>query len=311
MSNTSQDQKYSSKKRATATAKDELLERARKAMVRLGIPSQKKLQDNIAANTEIAVGLSTISKFFNQKPILLSRFSIICNTLKLENYALGIQEGEEAEKAEEEEQKDERELEKSDDRIKYRMIGILGKEEEEKNQRRTTFQENTTVDEELIKRLKGFIEFVRNYYTGDAIVIDIIVGSIKLIIKSASQSGLEKIEELFQSGELNKKIAEHNLDITVENVSFRGTKFLGKPRIAVTIPGNYNQADINTLKSELIDTSANNIIKQIPPAQMLLLLLLFFFLAIPLIVEGIFPVIFQDTPQSENKNDLWYQLPFE
>ncbi|NER03667.1 MAG: hypothetical protein F6K17_14115 [Okeania sp. SIO3C4] len=281
MSNTSQDKKSTSKKRATATAKDELLERARKAMLRLGIPSQKKLQDNIAANTEIAIGLSTISKFFNQKPILLSRFSIICNTLKLENYKLGIQEGEEAEKAEEEEQKQEREQEKFDDRIKYRMIGIpekAGEEKQEKNKRRTAFQENTTVDEELIKRLKGFIEFVRNYYTGDAILIDIIVGSIKLIIKSGSQSGLEKIEELFQSGELNQKISEENLDITVENVSFRGTKLFGKPQLAVTIPGNFNQADIDILKNKLIEPSPNNI----PIIQRLLILLLFLFLAIPL-----------------------------
>lgn len=82
-----------------------------------------------------------------------------------------------------------------------------------------------------------------------------------------------------------------------------GTKIFGKPQLAVTIPGDFNQADIDSLKSELIDTSANNIIKKIPPGQMLLLLLLFFFLAMPLIVEGIFPAIFQDTPKRENKNN--------
>ncbi|NEO53083.1 MAG: hypothetical protein F6K54_08305 [Okeania sp. SIO3B5] len=304
MSNTSQDKKSTSKKRPTATAKDELLERARKAMLRFGISSQKKLQDNIAANTEIAIGLSTISKFFNQKPILLSRFSIICKTLELVNYELEIQEGEEAEKGEQEEQKGEKEQEKFDDRINYRIIGIpekTGEEKQEKNKQGMTFKENTTVDEKLIKKLKDFIKFLRRNYTGDAILIDIRVGSIKLIIKSGSQSGLEKIEELFQSGELNKKISEENLDMTVVDVSFRGTKLFGKPQLAVTIPGNYSQAGIDTLKYELIDTSANNIFKQISPGQMLLLLLLFSFLAMPLILEGIFPIIFNDPPKIENK----------
>ncbi|NEQ40215.1 MAG: hypothetical protein F6K40_29815 [Okeania sp. SIO3I5] len=156
------------------------------------------------------------------------------------------------------------------------------------------------IDEKLIEEVKSIIEVLRKLTDGNIYCSGIELGSIKLILEG-SQSALEKIEQLFQSGELNQKIAEQNLDITVENVSFRGTKFLGKPQLAVIIPGDYNQADINTLKSEFIDTSANNIFKQIPLAQMLLLLLLFFFLAVPLIIEGIFPIIFQDTPKIENK----------
>ncbi len=175
---------------------------------------------------------------------------------------------------------------------------------------RTAFAISGSVEKKSIEKLKAIIDLLRKLTDGDLDCSGIELGSLKLILEG-SKSGLEKLEELFQSGELNKKIAEQNLDITVENVSFRGTKFLGKPRIAVTIPGNYNQADIDTLKDELIDTSTNNIFKKIPPAQMLLLLLLFLLLAMPLIVEGIFPLIFQDTPKSENKNDLWYQLPFE
>lgn len=44
MGNVSQGKKTTSKKRLTATAKDELFERAKKAMLRAGIPSQKGLQ---------------------------------------------------------------------------------------------------------------------------------------------------------------------------------------------------------------------------------------------------------------------------
>ncbi|NEQ76204.1 MAG: helix-turn-helix domain-containing protein [Okeania sp. SIO2C9] len=155
-------------------------------------------------------------------------------------------------------------------------------------------------NEKLIEELKTILEVLQALTDGNIYFAGIELGSLKLIFEG-SQSELEKLEQLFQSGELNNKIAEQNLGITVENVSFRGTKFLGKPRIAVIISGDYSQADINTLKSELIDTSANNIIKKIPPGQMLLLLLLFFFLQIPLILEGIFPIIFNDPPKIENQ----------
>ncbi|NES03468.1 MAG: hypothetical protein F6K22_11805 [Okeania sp. SIO2F4] len=90
--NVSKDQKYSSKKRATSTANDELIERAKRAMLIFGISSRKKLQDRITANRETAIGLSTIDKFFNQKPIKLDKFNIICKTLKLVNYESAIQE---------------------------------------------------------------------------------------------------------------------------------------------------------------------------------------------------------------------------
>lgn len=166
------------------------------------------------------------------------------------------------------------------------------------------------INKKFRKDLETIIEVLRELTDGNIYCSGIELGSLKLIFEG-SQSGLEKLEQLFQSDELNKKIAEQNLDITVENVSFMGTKFFGKSQLAVTISGDYDQTDVNTLKSELIDTSANNIFKQIPPGEMLLLLLLFFFLAMPLILEGIFPIIFQDTPKIENKNDLWYQLPFE
>ncbi len=235
-------------------------------MRRENISSQKIL-------AELAgVGLSTVSKFFNQKPIKLDLFNLICKKLKLLDYEVAILELEEVEKVEEEEEKQEK--------LDFIIIG--------------------TIDKEFIGKLKSVIGALRKLTGGDLISDGVELGSLKLILEG-SQLGIEKIEELFQSGKLNQKISEQNLDITVENVSFRGTKFLGKPRIAVTIPGEYNQADINILKYELIDTSANNIIKKIPPAQMLLLLLLFFFLAMPLIVEGILPVIFNDTPKSENE----------
>jgi len=254
----------SCRKLVKATPNNELIGRAKIALQKKGIPSKQEL----AKLAGVSRGI--VTKFFNQKPIKLDKFNLICKTLGLLDYEVAILELEEEE------------------------------EEEDIGEEKIDFTIVATIDKEFIGKLKSVIEVLRQLTDGDIYYSDIGIGSLKLILEG-SQSALEKIEELFQSGELNNKIAEQNLDITVENVSFRGTKIFGKPQLAVIIPGNYNQADINTLRSALIDTSANNIFKQIPPGQMLLLLLLFFFLAVPLIVEGIFPIIFQDTPQIENK----------
>ncbi|NET43232.1 hypothetical protein [Okeania sp. SIO2B3] len=278
MGNVNQDKKSSSKERVTATPNDKLIERAKRAMRREGIPSQTKLQDRIELETGRRIGRNTISKFFNQKPILLDIFNIICKTLKLLDFELEIQELEEEENE--------------------------GQEKEEK-QEKASFAIAGTVKRKSIETLKSIISILEDLAV-DAFVANITPGSLKLILEG-SQSGLEKIEELFQSGGLKNKITEQNLDIAVKDVSFMGTKFFGKPQLVITIPGDFNQADIDilkdVLKDELIDISANNIISRIPIVERLLILLLFFFLGMPLIVGELFPVIFQDTPKRENKND--------
>jgi len=89
MSDVSKSEKYLSKERVTATPNNDLIERAKKATLRLGISSQGKLADLAG------VGRSTVSKFFNQKPILLDRFNLICKTLNLLDYELATLEIEE------------------------------------------------------------------------------------------------------------------------------------------------------------------------------------------------------------------------
>ena len=64
-----------SKKKFTLIATEEGVERAKKALIRLGKESQKQFAESILMSR------STISKFFNRKPIQLDSFKRICEEL--------------------------------------------------------------------------------------------------------------------------------------------------------------------------------------------------------------------------------------
>ena len=64
-----------SKKKFTLIATEEGVERAKKALIRLGFESQ------INFATAILMSRSTVSKFFNRKPIQLDSFKRICEEL--------------------------------------------------------------------------------------------------------------------------------------------------------------------------------------------------------------------------------------
>ena len=97
-----------------------------------------------------------------------------------------------------------------------------------------------------VAKLKA-IEASLQEIAGDASlkIIDIEEGSIRLILEG-SQEGLERLEQLFKSGELTEV-----LDIPVEDVSFvdAGTSKNDKKRLAFTITENATVTDIENLKA--------------------------------------------------------------
>ena len=82
-------------------------------------------------------------------------------------------------------------------------------------------------------------------------IVDIEEGSIKLILEG-SQEGLERLEQLFKSGELTEI-----LDIPVEDVNFVDveTSEGNKKRLAFTINANVTTDDIENLKAAFTETS--------------------------------------------------------
>ena len=103
-----------------------------------------------------------------------------------------------------------------------------------------------------VAKLKA-IEASLREITGDASlkIIDIEEGSIRLILEG-SQEGLERLEQLFKSGELTEV-----LDIPVEDVNFvdTGTSKDDKKQLAFTIADNATSADIENLKAAFIKNS--------------------------------------------------------
>ncbi|WP_293099996.1 hypothetical protein [Moorena sp. SIO3I6] len=66
------------KKKLTITASSKGIEKAEKALIRLGFESKSNL-----AKSQL-IGRSTVTKFFQSKPIQLDSFKRICQALKLD-----------------------------------------------------------------------------------------------------------------------------------------------------------------------------------------------------------------------------------
>lgn len=107
-----------------------------------------------------------------------------------------------------------------------------------------------------VAKLKA-IEASLREFAGDVSlqIVDIEEGSIKIILEG-SQEGLERLEELFKSGELNEV-----LSIPVENVEFttyspstynEDLTATNNRILVFTISGNVDKNDIQKLKTELI-----------------------------------------------------------
>ena len=126
-----------------------------------------------------------------------------------------------------------------------------------------TFSVVGTVDQINAKKLKTLLRQLRNISGDISIDIDDIeLGSIRLILKG-SQEGLERIEALFKSGALTEIEG-----VPVEDVRFITTEAKKdgediqtseRKRLAFTIAGNLELADIAKLKAAITETSGNDV----------------------------------------------------
>jgi uncharacterized protein YjbI with pentapeptide repeats/DNA-binding Xre family transcriptional regulator len=237
MTNTSQDRERT-KNRNTYAATTEGIERAKKAYREQGYNSKQIFADLTG------LARSTVNKFFRGEQIELDGFQKICNKLELPWKEIeGIESFDQNGQVKQEQNSYHQTTEEK--KVPFSIIG--------------------SVDQKDIVKLKIAIKLLRKLTGDDLIgVIGIEEGSIKLTLKG-SQAGLERLEQLFQSGALTK-IFEQELNITVEDVSFidaqssdnyQQSQTNKKKQLVFTIAGDVNQADINILKDALIDTSEN------------------------------------------------------
>lgn len=176
------------------------------------------------ADIAFASGLDekTVGRFLNQKqPVDESSAISICKSLNLD--AMEVIDFEKSNK----EQLDN----------KNSVFSITG-----------SFEKNQITE----AKIKALLASLREI-SGDASlqIVDISEGSIRLILEG-SPEGIERLEQLFKSGELTEV-----LNLPVENVSFvnTGTSKNNKKRLALTIAGHATQGDIENLKAALINNS--------------------------------------------------------
>ena len=171
------------KKRMTITASSELIERAEKALIRLGYESKSNFGHKVTSR-------STVTKFFNGESIEISRFKTICEALTL-NWQDFLP--------------TEQPVEMSSD---YCCISKTNQEEVTmKTLHRTiTVMDSETQIIKVVITLEGDINSVEKVNlqallrenSGDTIVInDVKSGSIKLFIEG-SQGDIEKLVKLIQ-----------------------------------------------------------------------------------------------------------------
>lgn len=180
-------------KKVTITASSNGMEKAKKALIRLGFESQSDF-----AKSQF-IGRTTVTKFFNFKPIQLDSFKRICDGLKLDwREIAGIAEENRSEPL-------------------TRNDGSSSELLEEVEQGQAPRREVTVIDKQsqTIKAvivLEGdldsvqnpkFIELILQEYSGDSInIIDIKPGSIRLIVEG-SQEDIEWLRSQIKSGKIN------------------------------------------------------------------------------------------------------------
>ena len=187
-------QPQGSKKKLTMIATKEGVEKAQKALIRLGFESKTKFAP------AIQMSRSTVSKFFNRKPIQLDSFKRICEQLgglKWQEIA-GLSEAKQPETT-----------------IAKGVSSLSVKEIESSStiQRQVTIIDPQTETKKAVITLQGDIESVTNLkilqsilreHSGDTIEIqDIQPGSIKLFLKG-SLDNLDKLLTRIKSNKLKQ-----------------------------------------------------------------------------------------------------------
>ena len=222
--------------RITYKATDEGRRRAEKALRKEGFESKTAFADLCD------LGRSTITSFFSGNRIKPVNFKTICSKLELD-------------------------WEEIVDRESFDTNENIEQQQNSchltTQRRQATYKFHVTVDEEnAVNFFNDLLRLVQKLGDDDSIEItDIEQGSIKLTLKG-SPAGLQKLEQSFQSGELNQRF-EQELKITVEDVVLLNTSSVdndlqnkslttGKTQLAFTIAGYISQANIDILKAALI-----------------------------------------------------------
>ncbi|PHJ69131.1 hypothetical protein VF14_03060 [Nostoc linckia z18] len=197
-------------------------------------------QDHLAGRSNCSRAI--VINFFARRPVEMRLFQTICTQLSLEW-------GEIAEFESESE-----ELNVIDkDKIIQESIATTQVLTDKKSY---AFAIAGTVSPEDIAKLKAIAALLKELAQDTSIkIIDIEPGSIKLILEG-SQEGLERLENLFRSGQL-----EDVLGVSIENVEFVAlpNSTSDKDRLALTIAGDVPESEIAILKGALAETSDDTV----------------------------------------------------
>ncbi|NEQ07667.1 MAG: pentapeptide repeat-containing protein [Moorea sp. SIO4E2] len=182
------------KKKITIIASEKGIEKAEKALIRLGFHSKSNL-----AKSQL-IGRSTVTKFFQSKPIQLDSFKRICQALKLDwKEVAGIADENRSQP-----------LTRNDGSSSELVEGV---EQGQALRRKVTVIDNKSKISKAVIILEGDIDSVQNLkhiqsilrdYSGDSInIIDIKPGSIRLIVEGFPED-IEQLRSLIESGEVNE-----------------------------------------------------------------------------------------------------------
>ncbi|NEQ87826.1 MAG: pentapeptide repeat-containing protein, partial [Moorea sp. SIO2I5] len=181
-------------KKLTITASLKGVNKAEKALIRLGFDSKSNL-----AKSQF-ISRSIVSNFFNLKPIQLDSFKRICDGLKLDwREIAGIAEENQSEP-----------LTRNDGSSSELLEGV---EQGQALRRKVTVIDKQSETIKAVIVLKGDIDSVKNLkfiqsilrdYSGDSInIIDIQPGSIRLIIEGSPED-IERLRARIESGEIKE-----------------------------------------------------------------------------------------------------------
>ncbi|NEQ58411.1 MAG: pentapeptide repeat-containing protein [Moorea sp. SIO4A1] len=182
------------KKKLTITASSKGIEKAEKALIRLGFESKSKF-----AKSQF-IGRSTVTKFFQSQPIQLDSFKRICQALTLdwkeiagiadENQSelLSINDGSSSELLEGVEQ----------GQAPRRKVTVIDKQSE-------TIKASIVLEGDIdsVQNLKHIQSILRDYSGYSINIIDIKPGSIRLIIEGSPED-IERLRARIESGEIKE-----------------------------------------------------------------------------------------------------------
>lgn len=236
------------KKKITYTASEEGVEKAEKALMRLGFASKSNFAESQLLSR------TTVTKFFNRQPIQLDSFKKICDALKLNWLEIAGM------------------IEEAPGNLKIQDCNTSATLEGEEVQ--TVSRQVTVIDRQngttkAVITLEGNINSVSNFkilqlilreYSGDTVEItDIQEGSIRLIVKG-SQEDIQRLISRIKSGELKEvdgfPVEDIQMDkwLLVQLIVSQGAKGLNLSGVDLS-DANLSGADLSSADLSGVDLS--------------------------------------------------------